>query len=206
MIDLPSKGKVYPESNPLSKGSIEIKYMTAKEEDILISTKFDKEGVGLDKLFESIVVDKDVDINDIVVGDKNDQFSNYSCSRIWCEYQVEITDPFTDEQQPTTIDLSKIQTKEVDFDKLNRENLYEFELPKTKKKIKFKLLTHKDETDINTEVDTSITKITKGKSDVSTDVTTRLKYMIQEVDGKTDRGFINSFVVNDFINLGYKDH
>ena len=75
------------------------------------------------------------------------------------EYQVEITDPFTGEQQPTTIDLSKIQTKEVDFDKLNRENLYEFELPKTKKKIKFKLLTHKDETDINTE--DIITKITE---------------------------------------------
>ena len=85
---------------------------------------------------------------------------DYSCSRIWCdEYQVEITDPFTGEQQPTTIDLSKIQTKEVDFDKLNRENLYEFELPKTKKKIKFKLLTHKDETDIN-ELKLLITKIT----------------------------------------------
>ena len=46
MIDLPSKGKVYPESNPLSKGSIEIKYMTTKEEDILFTTKFDKEGGG----------------------------------------------------------------------------------------------------------------------------------------------------------------
>ena len=51
---------------------------------------------------------------------------------------------------------------------------------------------------------TSLQRLQKGKSDVSTDVTTRLKYMIQEVDGKTDRGFINSFVVNDFINLDTK--
>ena len=148
VIDLPSKGKVYPESNPLSKGSIEIKYMTAKEEDILASQNLIRKGV-LDKLFESIVVDKDVDINDIVVGDKNAILLATRVLGYGAEYQVEITDPFTGEQQPTTIDLSKIQTKEVDFDKLNRENLYEFELPKTKKKIKFKLLTHKDETDIN---------------------------------------------------------
>ena len=172
--------------------------MTAKEEDILASQNLIRKGVVLDKLFESIVVDKDVDINDIVVGDKKAQF--FHPTRVLgygAEYQVEITDPFTGEQQPTTIDLSKIQTKEVDFDKLNRENLYEFELPKTKKKIKFKLLTHKDETDINAEV-AALQRLQKGKSDVSTDVTTRLKYMIQEVDGKTDRGFINSFVVKSF--------
>ena len=200
VIDLPSKGKVYPESNPLSKGSIEIKYMTAKEEDILASQNLIRNGVVLDKLFESIVVDKDVDINDIVVGDKNAILLATRVLGYGAEYQVEITDPFTGEQQPTTIDLSKIQTKEVDFDKLNRENLYEFELPKTKKKIKFKLLTHKDETDINAEV-AALQRLQKGKSDVSTDVTTRLKYMIQEVDGKTDRGFINSFVVNGLLAL-----
>ena len=51
VIDLPSKGKLYPESNPLSKGTIEIKYMTAKEEDILASQNLIKKGVVLDKLF-----------------------------------------------------------------------------------------------------------------------------------------------------------
>ena len=66
VIELPSKGKVYPESNPLSKGRVEIKYMTAKEEDILASQNLIRKGVVLDKLFESVVVDKDIDINDIV--------------------------------------------------------------------------------------------------------------------------------------------
>jgi hypothetical protein len=71
VIDLPSKGKLYPESNPLSKGTVEIKYMTAKEEDILASQNLIKKGVVLDKLFESVVVDAGVDVGDIFIGDKN---------------------------------------------------------------------------------------------------------------------------------------
>ena len=56
VISLPSQGKVYPESNPLSSGEIEIKYMTAKEEEILASQNLIKKGVVLDKLFESIIL------------------------------------------------------------------------------------------------------------------------------------------------------
>ena len=113
VIDLPSKGKVYPESNPLSKGSIEIKYMTAKEEDILASQNLIRKGVVLDKLFESVVVDKDVDINDIVVGDKNAILLATRILGYGSEYQVELTDPFSGEQQRTSIDLSKIHDCEL---------------------------------------------------------------------------------------------
>lgn len=200
VIDLPSKGKLYPESNPLSKGSIEIKYMTAKEEDILASQNLIRKGVVLDKLFESVVVDKDIDINDIVVGDKNAILLATRILGYGSDYQVEVTDPFSGEQQKTVIDLAKIQTKDVDENLLNRENRYEFELPKTKKKVKFKLLTHKDEQDITAETQ-ALQRLQKGKSDVSNEVTTRLKYMIQEVDGNSDRGFINSFVTNGLLAL-----
>ena len=200
VIDLPSKGKLYPESNPLSKGSIEIKYMTAKEEDILASQNLIKKGVVLDKLFESVVVDKDIDINDIIIGDKNAILLATRILGYGSEYQVEINDPFSGEQQRTTIDLAKIQTKEIDETLLSRDNLYEYELPKGKKKIKFKLLTHKDEKDITAEVQ-ALQRLSKGKSDVTSDVTTRLKYMIQEVDGNGDRGFINNFVTNSLLAL-----
>ena len=200
VIELPSKGKVYPESNPLSKGRVEIKYMTAKEEDILASQNLIRKGVVLDKLFESVVVDKDIDINDIVVGDKNAILLATRILGYGSDYQVEVTDPFSGEQQKTVIDLAKIQTKDVDENLLNRENRYEFELPKTKKKVKFKLLTHKDEQDITAETQ-ALQRLQKGKSDVSNEVTTRLKYMIQEVDGNSDRGFINSFVTNGLLAL-----
>jgi hypothetical protein len=198
VIGLPSKGLIYPENNPLSKGTIEIKYMTAREEDILSSQNLIKKGIVLDKLFESIVVEPGVNIGDISVGDKNAILLATRILGYGAEYNVEVTDPFTGEQQKVTIDLSKIQTKEIDDSKLNKENRYEFVLPMSKKKVKFKLLTHKDEIDINAEIQ-ALNRLVKGDNVVSQDVSTRLRYMIVEVDGNADRGFINTFVKNNLL-------
>lgn len=197
VITLPSKGLVYPETNPLSKGQIEIKYMTAREEDILASQNLIKKGVVLDKLFESVVVEKDVNIGDITIGDKNAILLATRILGYGSEYNVEVTDPFTGENQKVRIDLSKVQTKDVDDSKLNRNNRYDFELPLLKKKIKFKLLTHKDEIDINAEI-AALNRLTKGEA-ASQDISTRFRYMIQEIDGNTDRGFINNFVKNNLL-------
>ncbi len=197
VIDLPSKGKLYPESNPLFKGSVEIKYMTAKEEDILASQNLIRKGVVLDKLFESVVVGEGVDINDIFIGDKNAILLATRILGYGKDYQVEVTDPYSGEQQKVNIDLSKVQIKEVDESKLANDNRYELDLPLGKKKIVFRLLTHKDEKDINAEI-TALNRLTKGDV-VSQDVTTRLRYMIQEVDGNTDRAFINNYVKNSLL-------
>ena len=70
VIDLPSKGHFYPKDNPLSSGQVEIKYMTAKEEDILTSGNLIQKGIVLDKLLEALIV-SDVNLDDILVGDKN---------------------------------------------------------------------------------------------------------------------------------------
>ena len=197
VITLPSKGLLYPESNPLSKGSVEIKYMTAREEDILASQNLIRKGVVLDKLFESVVVAEGVNINDIHIGDKNAILLATRILGYGAEYNVEVTDPFTLSPQKVVIDLSKVQTKEVDDSLLNRENRYEFELPIAKKKIKFKFLTHKDEIDINAEI-AALNRLTKGEG-VSQEVSTRLRYMIQEIDGNQERGFINNFVKNSLL-------
>lgn len=198
VIELPSKGLIYPESNPLSKGSVEIKYMTAREEDILASQNLIRKGVVLDKLFESVLVSKDISIDDIAVGDKNAILLATRILGYGADYQIDMTDPFSGENQKSNIDLSKIQTKEIDESLLNRENKYEFELPLSKKKVVFKLLTHKDEKNISAEI-SALQRLQKGKSEVTNDVTTRLKYMIIEADGKEDRGFINNFVVNQLL-------
>jgi len=197
VITLPSKGLLYPESNPLSKGSVEIKYMTAREEDILASQNLIRKGVVLDKLFESVVVAEGVNINDIHIGDKNAILLATRILGYGAEYNVEVTDPFTLSPQKVVIDLSKVQTKEVDDSLLNRENRYEFELPIAKKKIKFKFLTHKDEIDINAEI-AALNRLTKGEG-VSQEVSTRLRYMIQEIDGNQERGYINNFVKNSLL-------
>lgn len=199
VVELPSKGKLYPESNPLSRGTVELKYMTAREEDILASQNLIRKGVVLDKLFESVVVQKDVDINDIFIGDKNAILLATRVLGYGPEYKVEVSDPFTGELQKVTIDLGKVQIKEIDFDKLNADNRYEFDLPMSKIKIVFKLLTHKDEIDINAELQ-AIQRLTKKTKDAAShDVSTRLRYMIVEVAGNTDRGYINKYVQNQLL-------
>jgi hypothetical protein len=198
IIDLPSQGKVYSQDSPLSKGSIEIKYMTAREEDILASQNLIRKGVVLDKLFEAVIVDKDINIDDIIIGDKNAILLATRILGYGADYKVEVTDPFTLEQQKVTIDLSKIQTKEIDFDLLSSENRYTFELPISKKTVKLKILTHKDEQDINAEVQ-ALQRLSKDQDTISSDLSTRLRYLIQEIDGNTDRGYINNFVRNELL-------
>jgi len=198
VIELPSQGKVYREGHPLSKGTVEIKYMTAKEEDILASQNLIRKGVVLDKLFESVVVEPGLDIGDIFIGDKNAILLATRVLGYGADYQVEVTDPFTGELQKVTIDLSKIQIKDLDVNKLSSDNLYEFELPVSKKKVKIKLLTHKDELAINADIQ-AMNRLVKGKDVVSQDVSTRLRYMIQEVDGNNERGFINKWVQNSLL-------
>ena len=196
IIDLPSKGKVYSPENPLSKGTVEIKYMTAREEDILASQNLIRKGVVLDKLFESVVVEEGVNIDDILIGDKNAILLATRILGYGKDYQVDITDPFSGEQQKTNVDLAKIQIKEIDSTLLNSNNKYEFELPIAKKKIVFKLLSHKDEKDINAEI-ASLQRLTK--SEVNQEVSTRLRYMILKVGENEDRGFINKWVKNNLL-------
>jgi hypothetical protein len=203
IIDLPSKGLVYPEGHPLRKGNIEIKYMTAREEDILASQSLIKKGIVLDKLFESVVVEKGVDVNDIFIGDKNAILLATRVLGYGPDYAVEVTDPFTLEPQAVTINLGKVKTKDFDESILNGDNLYKFKLPKSGKELEFKLLTHGDETEITKETQ-ALERLYKGKVAPAFDVTTRLKYMIQSVDGNKDRGYITKFVQNEFLALDTK--
>jgi hypothetical protein len=190
---------MYPEGHPLSKGTVEIKYMTAKEEDILASQNLIRKGVVLDKLFESVVVQEGLDIGDIFIGDKNAILLATRILGYGPEYKAEVIDPSSGEPQEVQIDLSKIQIKEIKHSLLNSENKYDFELPISKKKIVFKLLTHKDEGDINAEIQAIQRLQKKGTDAISQEVSTRLRYMIQEVDGNTDRGFINNWVKNNLL-------
>jgi len=203
IIDLPSNGKTYPTNHPLSSGTIEIKYMTAREEDILASQNLIKKGIVLDKLFESVIVTDGVSADDIIVGDKNAILLATRMLGYGNLYKVEVTDPFTLEKQKTTIDLAKIQVKEIDYSKLNSENRYSFTLPKSKLNVVFKLLTHGDEKNIELELK-ALEKLSANKDIGRQEISTRLRYMILEVDGNDDRGFINEWVRNQLLSIDSK--
>ncbi len=197
IIDLPSKGLVYPDGHPLRKGSIEIKYMTAREEDILASQTLIRKGIVLDKLFESVVIEEGVNPDNVFIGDKNAILLATRVLGYGAQYDVDVTDPFTLEKQEVNIDLSRVKIKEVNESVLNGDNNYEFTLPSNGKKINFKLLTHGDEKMINADIQ-AMDRVNKGNAGAN-DVTTRFRYMIKEVDGNKDPAYITKWINNGFL-------
>ena len=102
VVDLPSKGLLYTKDSPLAGGTIELKYMTAKEEDILTSRNLIQKGVVLDKLLESVIVDENVSLNDLLLGDKNAIMIATRILGYGKDYTVTLTDPSTGEKQEET--------------------------------------------------------------------------------------------------------
>jgi len=191
VIDLPSGGKVYPKDSPLAEGKIELKYMTTKEEDILMSQNLIKKGVVIDKLLDSLIVTKGVNQQDLILGDKN---AVLVASRILAygpEYTVEVTNPNNTEQKiEHTFDLTscpfKVTSEGIDY----TDNSFDYTTEIGKDKIKFKLLTGVEEALIEKDLKQS------AKYGYSTDITTRLRYTITEVDGDSKPETITEFAQN----------
>lgn len=200
IIPLPSKGLLYPEGHPLAEGFIEMKYMTAREEDILTSQNLIKQGVVLDKLFESLIVTP-MNYGDLYVGDKNAIMVAARILGYGKDYTVEIDDPFsTGNKQKVTIDLTQIEHKEVDYSLFeSRENEFDFTLPNSQRTVTFRLLTHSIEKQIQSEIK-SMNK-TFVKNGIDKELTTRLKHIITAVDGESGRATINDFVDNQLFAL-----
>ena len=186
-VELPSKGLVYPESNPLSSGTIEMKYMTAKEEDILTNQNYIQDGTVIDRLLKSLIVSK-VNYDDLIVGDKN---AIMVAARV-LGYGKDYSFTYLGEER--TVDLSIIEPKYLLEENLveNGINKFTFTLPSTGNTIEYKLLTGHDDKKIKAEVK-GLQKIDKNSSP---ELSTRLKYMILSVDGNTDTKSIREFVDN----------
>ena len=154
IIDLPSEGKLYPEGHPLKGGKIEIKYMTAKEEDILTSQNLIQKGTVIDMLLRSLVIGNGkgerVNYDDLLLGDKNAVMIAARVLGYGSDYPVEIPCPKCGAKHKDTVDLAGLSNKDVEI--TNDSNLFEFELPLSKKLISFKLLSHSDEEKIQNEV------------------------------------------------------
>jgi len=185
IVELPSKGLLYSEESGLKSGKIEMKYMTAKEEDILTNQSYISKGIVLDKLMQSLIISK-IDYNELLVGDKNAIMVAARILGYGSEYKFE----YDGEEQ--VVDLSLIENKEIDDSMFKNGNKFEFTLPHSKNHITFKLLTHKDEKDVQRELD-GLKKINK---DNVPELTTRLKYMITSVEGKSETKDIREFVDN----------
>ena len=182
IVELPSKGLVYPPGHPLRSGTVEMKYMTAKEEDILTNQNYIKKGIVLDKLLESLVMNK-FDIKELVTGDKNALLIS---SRI-LGYGKDYT--FNYDGTEYTVDLSQLENKTFDETKVTPKGTFMFTLPATGTKVEFKLLNDKD----NEVIDQEVENMKKLNKEASSEVTTRLKHQIISIEGDTDKNNIRTF-------------
>ena len=138
-VTLPSKGLIYPQDNPLAKGVLEMKYMTAKEEDILTNESYIKNGSVIDKLLEALIVTP-INYNDLIVGDKNAIMIAARVLGYGKDYTFEL------DGEEHTVDLTEVKDKLMKEEHLQEKgkNEFEFTLPTVKKSITFKLITHAD--------------------------------------------------------------
>lgn len=188
-VDLPSKGLLYPADSPLAEGKIEMKYMTAKEEDILTNQNFIERGIVIDKLLESLIVTK-VDYNSILIGDKD---ALLIASRI-LGYGKDYD--FSYAGETVKVDLTTLKNKELDESLVKeRKNEFSFKCPSTENTIVFKLLTQQDEKGIQRELD----GLRKVSPSMSKELSTRMKHMIVSVNGNSERPVVRDFVDNAFL-------
>jgi hypothetical protein len=189
-VTLPSKGLLYDEDSLLKSGVIEMKYMTAKEEDILTNQNFIKNGTVIDKLLQALIVTP-VKVDELLIGDKNAILVAARILGYGAEYEFKYPNPETGENELVSVDLTEAEDKFFDESLLvNGGNEFEYELPTSKAKITFKLLTTADEKRIEQELK-GLKKINKN---ASPELTTRLKHMITSVNGEEDKKTVREFI------------
>lgn len=188
-VDLPSKGRFYPADHPWhNKDSIEIKFMTAREEDILTSKSLLKKGIAIDRFIQSVLVEP-VSVDSILVGDKNAIVVAARISGYGAEYNTTVSCPLCGEKSHYTFDLN---TSKVDFaleQKYLDSGHFIIHLPKINADIECRLLTGADEKRLVQQVE--LRKKANLPESVSSD---QFRLFIEAVNGSKDQKHINSLV------------
>lgn len=192
-IELPSQGKIYPEGSELSKGVVEMSYMTAKHEDILTNINLIKKGTAIETVLKSLI-QSPIKYEDLIMGDRNALVIATRILAYGNEYSFEYTDPETGNKENHVFDLSTLDHKKIDFSLLSSKNEFEFELPHTKNIVTFKLLTVADDIKIEEEFE----GLKKALGVEPGRLTLRLKHQLTSVNGD-----YSTKTVRDFVDGGY---
>jgi hypothetical protein len=194
-IDLPSKGLFYPEGSPLRSGQIDIKYMTAKHEDILTSANLIQKGIVLDKLMDELIATPGVKSADLLLGDLNACMVAARILGYGKDYSAAMNCPSCGNVVEQNIDLTQLGTEnEPEVGSLSE---FTVTLPLSKATVIVKLLTRGDELNIDKE----LKALKKLNAEVDSEATTRLKAMIVSVNGDSAKAkiwqFVDSMLVQD---------
>ena len=192
LVDLPSRGLLYSEGHPLhNKETIEVKYMTTKEEDILLNTSYIEKGVVLEKLLESVLVNKSIKIDSLISGDKAAIQIACRTNAYGDEYEFDYICSSCGAKNVITINLSELEHFQIDSEKIKSDAGIFIELPVSKKTIRAKILTGEDEKAIKTRMEQ------KKKHGLPEQfMIERYKQIFSAVDGNEDPMYVASFVQN----------
>lgn len=192
-IELPSQGKVYELTNPLASGTVEMKYMTAREEDILTNVNLLKQGLAIEKVLRSLIKSPGR-YEDLLLGDRNALLIAARILAYGSQYSFKYYDSETETEETVTVDLQSLKNKEVDYSLFQNKNEFTFVLPFSKNTVTFKLLTIDDEKAMEAEA-----KGLKKANLTVGEITTRLKKQILSVNGSYDQKVVRDFVDNALI-------
>jgi len=190
-VELPTKGKFYPQNHPLyNVESVEIKHMTAKETDILTSRTLLKKGIAIDRMLQSIIIDKSIQVEDLYVGDKNALVVAARISGFGNNYEASISCTSCGIVSEQSFDLESVNIKESQGDvEFTKNGTFFVELPKTKVKAECRLLTAKDEKELTAKTE----KKQKLKLPESP-LTDQYKSFLVSLNDVTDRRLVEEFV------------
>jgi len=196
VVDLPSGGQFYPEGHPLrGVDTVEIKHMTAKEEDILTSRSLLKKGLAIDRLLQSIMVDKRISPDDLLIGDKNALLIMTRIVGYGSDYETNITCPTCMTTSKNSFNLSKLEAAGVDLegeqDIARKGDHFLITLPKTKVEVEVRLLYGRDEKFL-----AEATSLKRKNNLPDTALTDQIRLFTVSVNGHTDKQSINNFINN----------
>lgn len=185
-VPLPSNGRVYPDGHPLHMATaIDIKAMTAREEDILTSRALAKSGTVITHLLRSCIVDKRIDPAELVSGDRNAIMVAVRITGYGRPYEVGVQCPECEEKSSYSFDLAALPVKRLSVDPIeNGRNLFEFVLPRSGARIQWRFMTGRDEEDLS-QTATAKKKAKLAQSDDA--VTSRLLKMVVSINGNADK-------------------
>ena len=188
-VELPSKGRFYPPGHPLhNETTVEIKYMTAKEEDILTDRALLKKGIAIDRVLENLIVDQRVKLDDLLIGDKNAILVKARTTGYGSEYETRVVCPNCLATCDHSFDLEELA--HIDFEyaleqedvELTESNTFRVTLPMSKVTLECRMLNGKDESSISKK-----TLRNDRKNEASTTLTTQLGLLIVSVNGDADK-------------------
>ena len=193
-VDLPSEGKFYPIGHYLrDKKDLELKYMTAKEEDLRTSKSLLKKGIAVDRVLESLLVDKKVKLEDLIVGDKNALIIATRKSGYGSDYNATMLCPKCQKKVSFVFNLDEIKNKEIsstpDTLSMSENGTFIVTLPKTKAQVEFRPLTGKDEKILS---DLQEQRIKDKKPEAIS--TTQIKTFVVAINGDTDKVNVSGLI------------